>query len=146
MMLLVTLFLQLRWNGRCIPYNNLQYAGRLLSKGYVFQASGIIWGASIITKFLKFRSRNRWDALVCVEIFPVKMVHLQRWSSCTAGPVRPKLPVPFLKIFVFSPTLLSSNQNFGRNANGSFPWDWKRCFNRTMSLHFDSIIPLIMRV
>ena len=74
------------------------------------------------------------------------MVHLQRWSSWMAGPVRPKLPVPFPKKFVFSPTLLSSNQNFGRNANGSFRWDWKRCFNRTMSLHFVSIIPLIMRV
>ena len=48
--------------------------------------------------------------LVLIEIFPVKMVHLQRWSSWTAGPVRPKLPVPFPKIFVFSPTLLSSNQ------------------------------------
>ena len=78
--------------------------------------------------------------------FPFKMVHLQRWSSWTVGPVRPKLPVPFPKIFVFSPTLLSSNQNFGRNANGSFRCDWKRYFNRTMLLHFVFITPLIMRV
>ena len=46
---------------------------------------------------------------------PPEVVLLDGWS----GPVRPKLPVPFPKIFVFSPTLLSSNQNFGRNANGS---------------------------
>ena len=38
-------FFYLRWNGRRIPYNSLQYAGRLRPKGYVFQASGIIWGA-----------------------------------------------------------------------------------------------------
>ena len=77
---------------------------------------------------------------------PVKMVHLRMWSSWTVAPVRPKLTVPFPEIFVFSPTLLSSNQNVGRNANGSFRCDWKRCFNRTMSLHFVLIIPLIMRV
>ena len=64
-------------------------------------------------------------------------------ASWTVGPVRPKLPVPIPKLFVFSPTLLSSNHNFGRNANGSFRCDWKRCFNRTMSLHFVLIIPLI---
>ena len=78
--------------------------------------------------------------------FPVKMVHLQRWSSWTVGPVRPKLPFPLPKIFLSSPTLLSSNQNFGRNGNGSFRCDWKRCFNRTMSFHFLLMIPLIMSV
>ena len=78
--------------------------------------------------------------------FPVKMVHLQRWSSWTVGPVQPKLPVPLPKMFVSSPTLLSSNQNFGRNANGSFRCNWKHCFNRTMSFHFLLIIPLIMSV
>ena len=55
-------------------------------------------------------------------------------------------PDRFSKIFVSSPTLLSSNQNFGRNANGSFRCDWKRCFNRTMSFHFLLMIPLIMSV
>ena len=74
------------------------------------------------------------------------MVHLHRFSSLTVGPVWPKLPVPVPKIFVFSPTLLSSNQNFGRNANGSFRCDWKRYFNRTMLLHFVFITPLIKRV
>ena len=38
-------FFYLRWNGRGIPYNSLQYAERLRPRGYVFQASGIIWGA-----------------------------------------------------------------------------------------------------
>ena len=139
-------FFYLRWNGRGILYNGLQYAGRLRSKGYVFQATGIVWGASIITKFSEIsvekyigRFSRRWN-------FPVKMVHLQRWSSWTVGPVRPKLSVLLPKIFVFSPTLLSSNQHFGRNANGSFRCDWKRCFYRTMSVHFVLIIPLIMRV
>ena len=42
--------------------------------------------------------------------FPVKVVHLQ---------IRSKLAVPFPKILVSSPTLLSSNQNFGRSSNGS---------------------------
>ena len=78
--------------------------------------------------------------------FPVKMVHCQRWSSWTVGPVRPKLPVPLPKIFVSSPTLLSRNQNFGPNTNGSFQCDWKRCFNRTMLFHFVFMIPLIMSV
>ena len=78
--------------------------------------------------------------------FPLNLVHLQRWSSWTVGLVRPKLPVPLPKIFVSSPTLLSSNQNFGRNASGSFRCGWKRCFNRTMSLHFLLMIPLIMSV
>ena len=55
--------------------------------------------------------------------FPVKVVDLQSWSFLTVGPVRPKLCVPLLKIFVSSPTLQSSNQNFGRIANGSFPFD-----------------------
>ena len=55
-------------------------------------------------------------------------------------------PDPFSKIFVSSPTLLSSNQNFGRNANGSFRCNWKHCFNRTMSFHFLLMIPLIMSV
>ena len=44
-------------------------------------------------------------------------------ASWTVGPVRPKLPIPIPKIFVFSPTLLNSNHNFGRNANGSFRCD-----------------------
>ena len=55
--------------------------------------------------------------------FPVNLVHLQRWSSWTVGLVRPKLPVPLPKIFVSSPTLLSRNQNFGPNTNGSFQCD-----------------------
>ena len=55
-------------------------------------------------------------------------------------------PDPFSKIFVSSPTLLSSNQNFGRNVNGSFRCNWKHCFNRTMSFHFLLMIPLIMSV
>ena len=55
-------------------------------------------------------------------------------------------PDPFSKLFVSSPTLLSSNQNFGRNVNGSFRCNWKHCFNRTMSFHFLLMIPLIMSV
>ena len=51
---------------------------------------------------------------------PVKMVHLQVAPVAPVAPVRPKLAVPFPEIFVLSPTLLSSNQNVGRNANGSF--------------------------
>ena len=78
--------------------------------------------------------------------FPLNLVHLQRWSSWTVGLVRPKLPVPLPKIFVSSPTLLSRNQNFGPNTNGSFQCDWKRCFNRTMLFHFVFMIPLIMSV
>ena len=78
--------------------------------------------------------------------FPLNLVHLQRWSSWTVGLVRPKLPVPLPKIFVSSPTLLSRNQNFGPNTNGSFQCDWKRCFNRTMLFHLVFMIPLIMSV
>ena len=78
--------------------------------------------------------------------FPLNLVHLQRWSSWTVGLVRPKLPVPLPKIFVSSPTLLSRNQNFGPDTNGSFQCDWKRCFNRTMLFHFVFMIPLIMSV
>ena len=60
--------------------------------------------------------------------FPIKVVHLQILQ------IRPKLAVPFLKILVSGPTLLSSNQNFGRSANGSLRFDF--FFDRTMSLHF----------
>ena len=74
--------------------------------------------------------------------FLVKMVHLH-WSSWTVCPAWPK-PVPLPKIFISSLTLLSSNQHFGQNANGSFRCDWKQCFNRTMSFHFLFMIPLIM--
>ena len=42
------------------------------------------------------------------------------------------LPFHFQK----NPSLLSSNQNFGRNANGSLRFDWKVCFNRTMLFVF----------
>ena len=78
--------------------------------------------------------------------FPIKMVHLQRWTSWTVGPVRPRFTVPCSKIFVSGPTLLSSNQNFCRNANGSFRCNWKRCLNITMSFHFLLMTPLIMSV
>ena len=50
--------------------------------------------------------------------FPVKVVHLQRWSSLTVRSGGPKLAVPwFQKILVYSPTLPNSNQNCGRNVN-----------------------------
>ena len=48
-----------------------------------------------------------------------------KWSTskggplCPVGPLRPKLAVPFPKLLVFSPALLGSSQNFGRNVNGS---------------------------
>ena len=35
------------------------------------------------------------------------------------GPARPKIAIPFSKVLVSSPTLLSSSQNLGRNVNGS---------------------------
>ena len=46
------------------------------------------------------------------------------------GSVQSDLNLPFH--FQKNPSLLSSNQNFGRNANGSLRFDWKVCFNRTM--------------
>ena len=50
--------------------------------------------------------------------FPVKVIHLQRWSSLTVRSGGPKIDVPwFKKILVSSPTLPNSNQNCGRNAN-----------------------------
>lgn len=46
------------------------------------------------------------------------------------------LPLHVQKIPFSSPTLLSSDQNFGRNANGSLRVDWKVCFIRTMLFFF----------
>ena len=46
------------------------------------------------------------------------------------------LPLHVQKIPFSSPTLLSSDQNFGRNANGSLRFDWKVCFIRTMLFFF----------
>ena len=40
-----------------------------------------------------------------------------------------KRAVPFPKTLVFSPTLLRSSQNFGRNVNGRFDSIGKLCFN-----------------
>lgn len=42
------------------------------------------------------------------------------------------LPFHFQKFIVFSTTLRSSNQNFGRNPNGSFQW------NNVLSFSFDN--------
>ena len=77
--------------------------------------------------------------------FPVKVVHLQRWSSLTSrsGPVRPKLAFPFPRIILSSSFLLRRNQKFGRNANGSLRFDWKHYFSRIMSCHFLLIISLV---
>ena len=77
--------------------------------------------------------------------FPVKVVHLQRWSSLTSrsGPVQPKLAFPFPRIILSSPFLLRRNQKFGRNANGSLLFDWKHYFSRIMSFHFFLIISLV---
>ena len=77
--------------------------------------------------------------------FLVKEVHLQRWSSLTSqsGPTK-NLPFHFQK-FAFTILLCfrSSNQSFGQNRNGSLQFDWRPCFNRTMSFHFFLIIPLV---
>ena len=70
--------------------------------------------------FRKFRSKRKWNGSIQVEIFRSK------WSTSTGGPlwpvgpVQPKLPVPFPKILVSSPTLLTSSQTFGRNVNGAW--------------------------
>ena len=77
--------------------------------------------------------------------FPVKVVHLQRWSSLTSqsGPTK-NLPFHFQKFaFTILATLLSSNQSFGQNRNGSLQFGWRPCFNWTMSFHFFLIIPLV---
>ena len=73
---------------------------------------------SITLKIRKFRSTNKWNALIRVEILRSK------WSITpevvTGRSVRqPKLTVPFPKILVSNPASLISKQNFGRNANGS---------------------------
>lgn len=52
--------------------------------------------------------------------FPVKVVH----GHLQILQIRPKITVQFPKILVSSPTLLSSNQNFGRSANGSLRFDF----------------------
>lgn len=54
-----------------------------------------------------------------------------------------KLAFPFPKIRICNPTLLSSHQSFGQNRNGSLQFDWRPCFNWTMSFHFFLIIPLV---
>lgn len=54
-----------------------------------------------------------------------------------------KLALPFPKIRSYNPTLLSSNQSFGQNRNGSLQFGWRPCFNWTMSFHFFLIIPLV---
>ena len=74
---------------------------------------GGFWVLSITLKIRKFRSRNKWNALIRVEILRSK------WSTTpevvTGRSVRqPKLKVPFPKIFVSSPASLISKQNFGR--------------------------------
>ena len=68
--------------------------------------------------FGKFRSKRKWNGSAQVEIFRSKWFTHQRWSSLTGGSGWPKLVVPFPKILVSSPTLLSSSQNCSRNANG----------------------------
>ena len=57
--------------------------------------------------------RPRWK-------FPVKVVHLQRWSSLTgrSGPVWPKIAVPFSQIFVSSPAPAGHHSQNG---------EWFRC-------------------
>lgn len=79
---------------------------------------GGFWVLSITLKIRKFRSKNKWNALIRVEILRSK------WSTTpevvTGRSVRqPKLTVPFPKILVSNPASLISKQNFGRNANGS---------------------------
>ena len=73
--------------------------------------------------FRKFRSKNKWDALVCVEISgqngpPPEVVLFDGWSGLT------ETSRSISKNFRFqSYPAISSNQNFGRNANGSFRFD-----------------------
>ena len=102
---------------------------------FLFSNFGGFWVLSITLKIRKFRSRNKWNALIRVEILRSK------WSTTpevvTGRSVRqPKLTVPFPKILVSSPASVISKQNFGRNANGSLRFNWKLCFNRTISFHF----------
>lgn len=66
------------------------------------------------SEFLNFWSRNKWNASFRVEIF-----RLQRQSSLTGRSYLTETCRSFPKILVFSPTLLASNENFDRNANGS---------------------------
>ena len=58
--------------------------------------------------------------------FPVKVVHLQGWSSLTGSPETCRSMISKRSRF-HRPTLLSSNQYFGRNANGLRRFDWKFC-------------------
>ena len=86
---------------------------------FLFSNFGGFWVLSITLKIRKFRSRNKWNALIRVEILRSK------WSTTpevvTGRSVRqPKLTVPFPKILVSSPASVISKQNFGRNANGRF--------------------------
>lgn len=79
---------------------------------------GGFWVLSITLKIRKFRSKNKWNALIRVEILRSK------WSTTpevvTGRSVRqPKLTVPFPKILVSSPASLIRKQSFGRNADGS---------------------------
>ena len=54
----------------------------------------------------KFRSRNKWNVSVRVEIFRSKLSTSKDGPLWPVGPVRPKIAVPFQTLLVFSPTLI----------------------------------------
>ena len=78
----------------------------------------------------KFWSRNKWNDSGSVEIFWSKWFTPEvvlgfDWSVRFDR----NLPFHFQKIPFSSPTFLSRNQNFGRNANGLLRFDWTMLFN-----------------
>lgn len=93
--------------------------------------------------FQKFWLRNKWTALVWVEIFWSKWFTFRGGPLWPVSPVQQKTCLSISKIRICNPTLLSSHQSFGQNRNGSLQFDWRPCFNWTMSFHFFLIIPLV---
>ena len=88
--------------------------------------------------FRKCWSRNKWNALVRVEIFRPK------WSTCRGGPLWPVSPIrqkralPFPQILVSSPTLLSSSFVWKVNESLDSIWNFVSTEKCTVPFSLDN--------